>query len=200
MRGLLAFLLSMAMGAAALAGTQAWQAYLWPEHQTRVLEAREIANDWRQRFANADFDPQGMRLLAELLDAPTQVIRPESLSGRWRLRSIQTNSLGVYVYPYFRADIELDAQGLRLRKAAGSQRRLGHLYPVEDAPDSLVFLGGLTMNDSPQRFYSRSAKSAADGPLDSDSAGVLQALGPDHLLLILDAASGEGFELYEMRR
>lgn len=179
---------------------QDWQAQLWPEHQARVLEAREIANDWRERYAEADFDPAGMNMLAELLDAPVLPIESAQLLGSWRVRSIQTNTLGVYVYPYFRGEIERSEAGLVLRKFTGSQRRLGHLYPVLDAPESMVFLGGLTVNDSPQLPYSRSPAGLASQPAETDSAGVLSVLAPGRLLLILDARWGEGFELYELRR
>lgn len=86
----------------------------------------------------------------------------------------------------------------RLRKSSGSQRRLGLLYASSD--DGLVFLGGQSVNDDPQPYYSRGPNRSAELSTESDSAGVLYQLGSDRLLLILNVDWSGHFELYELRR
>ena len=192
---------ALAEAVAAYRPLDPWQRLLWPQHESRVMDARAIANEWRQTAtAGADFEAEGRALLAELLDAPVRPIRRQDLPGQWRVRSLQASSLGVFLYPWFKATIEPVGATLRLRKTSGSQRRLGLLYPSSAWPDALVFLGGSSVNDDLQPHYSRGPDGMAEAPWDSDSAGLLYQLAPDRLLMILDADWEGQFELYELRR
>lgn len=178
-----------------------WQRLLWPEHASRIHDARTITADWRQgQGAGDEFEAEGRALLAELLDAPTLPVRRPDLPGRWRVRSLQASSLGVFLYPWFKASIEPVGSSLRLRKTTGSQRRLGMLYANSGDPETLVFLGGTSVNEEMQPHYSRGPDGNAECALDSDSVGLLYQLAPDRLLMILDADWGGQFELYELRR
>ncbi|MGQ0800729.1 MAG: DUF4893 domain-containing protein [Pseudomarimonas sp.] len=180
---------------------QAWQRLLWAEDQTAVLDARQIADDWLQQVPTADFDAAALALARELLAAEPQPIDARKLLGNWRVRSLQTNTLGAYLYGFFNAEISQRDEFLQLRKSSGSQRRLGLLYPVRDEPTTMVFLGASSVNEEPQVGYSR-GYSGVNAPerLSSDSVGRFFQLGSDRLLLILDPQWGQGFELYELKR
>ncbi len=180
---------------------QDWQRLMWTEDETAIHEARQIADDWMLQIPTADFDPAALALARELLAAAPQPIDQRKLIGNWRVRSLQTNTLGAYLYGFFKAEISLRGDLLQLRKSSGSQRRLGLLYPVRDESSTLVFLGASSVNEEPQVGYSRGF-SKVDSPerLASDSVGRFFQLGPDRLLLILDPQWSQGFELYELRR
>lgn len=182
-----------AAATAASAADQAadhWMARIWPEHQRSIADAQAIAH------RHAGGTPATPLAQALLQRAATPLPLGE-LEGSWQVRSIQIHDSFGYAYPWFDATLLPDADGtLRLAKTTGSQRRTGLLLPM-DAGTRLAFLGASTVNDDPTRRYSRSAGAAA--PSEHDSVGQLVRIGPQELLLVLDA-SARGFELYHLRR
>jgi len=178
----------------------AWQRQLWPEHAHRVLEARVIVDDFMRAADFSDADPAALADLRALLAAESTTVPATALAGDWRIRTINVSDLGVFAYPFFRARIGETDQGLVLSKTTGSQRRQGHLYPRDAAGSSYVFLGALTMNDTPLGYYSGDPSVSGRSPSETDSAGVLSPLAGDRLLVILDAEWGAGFEVYLLER
>lgn len=183
----------------ALAPLDAWERALWPQHEVSIRDARNIVEDWFVNHVSPEFDAAGLQLIRDLFNAPVQPIEPRALIGRWRVRSIQASSYGVFVYPYFAATIEAAGEQLKLSKTTGSQRRQGLLFQSRGGKDGLIFLGGATVNDDPPVAYSGLGPDR-QAPLASDSVGVLTQLGPDHLILLLDARYGSSFEIYELKR
>lgn len=183
----------------ALLSLDPWERALWPQHEVAIRDGRAIVEDWLQNAVGEDFDAEGVRLVRELMAAPVQAIEPSRLLGAWRVRSIQADPRGVYVYPFFAARIERAGEALRLRKTSGSQRRQGLLFTSRGGPEGLIFLGGATVNEEPPVGYS-GLDPEPRAPRESDTVGVLWQLSPDHLIVLLDASYGGGFEIYELRR
>lgn len=183
----------------ALVALDPWERALWPQHEVAIRDGRAIVEEWLQNEATQGFDAEAVGLVRRLMAAPVQAIAPERLIGAWRVRSIQAGSLGVFVYPFFAARIERAGEQLRLSKTSGSQRRQGLLFASRGGPEALIFLGGATVHDEPPIGYS-GLDPQPQGPRESDSVGVLWQLGPDHLIVLLDAAYGGGFEIYELKR
>lgn len=161
----------------------------------------------KEPFAvSPDYLAEETRTLDEARDLLVQARHPMPLgdiTGAWRVASLQLSSRGAFGYPYFAGRIERDACGFHFAKTTGSQRRTGELLPMEDER-TLAFLGTSTVNDDPTAAYdstnpSPRLPSGSEGP--TNSVGRLVRLGPDTLLMILDAhADDNAFELYRLQR
>jgi hypothetical protein len=181
--------------------------------ETAITPADDAACDWTRAALPVhraqvetsaaallgDFEPDGAdgERLAALLQRPAQALG--DIRGAWRVRSLQVAAHDVYAYPFFQARIDGHACGHRFAKTTGSQRRSGVLYPVDGHPDRLAFLGAATLNDAPPRDYDPARPDSDQHPGDGNSAGWLVRIGPDELLMVLDAVPG-GFEVYHLRR
>lgn len=168
-----------------------WSRRALPEHRDQVNATP--GSLLRQLDAASD----GGEQVAALLRRPAQP--PGDIVGAWRVRSLQVASGGVYAYPFFDARIDADACGYRFAKTSGSQRRNGVLHPVDGTPQRLAFLGAATINDAPPRDYDPARPASDQHPGDANSAGWLTRIGPDELLMVLDAGP-ETFEVYHLRR
>ncbi|TDK27556.1 DUF4893 domain-containing protein [Luteimonas aestuarii] len=168
-----------------------WQRQALPEHRAQVDVATATLLG---RFDQGSTDAQR---LAALLERTAREIG--DINGAWQVRSLQLHMGEVYVYPYFEARIDTDPCGHRFAKTTGSQRRSGVLYPIEGTPDRLAFLGAATVNEAPPRAYDPGRPVETQFPGDANSAGWLQRIGPDELLMVFDAGPGR-FEAYHLRR
>lgn len=171
-----------------------WRAVVLPAHELMVDEALVLATAAAKGDDEASLDARA------LLERAREPLQLGEIGGDWRVRSIQVDRQQGYAYPWFDAHIAHDGTGNgshRFAKTSGSQRRSGRLYPM-DGP-GLVFLGARTVNDESPRTYTRIAMPAAEAPGEHDSAGLLLRIGPNELLMVLDA-DGERFELYHLRR
>lgn len=171
-----------------------WRAVVLPAHELMVDEALVLATAAAKGDDEASLDARA------LLERAREPLQLGEIGGDWRVRSIQVDRQQGYAYPWFDARIAHDGTGNgshRFAKTSGSQRRSGRLYPM-DGP-GLVFLGARTVNDESPRTYTRIAMPAAEAPGEHDSAGLLLRIGPNELLMVLDA-DGERFELYHLRR
>lgn len=186
-------------------GERWWREAAHEEEQLAVERWHSHLEAARQALGQADgewTDKQALAVVDEVLRAELLPIPPAGeLTGAWRVRSIQGGLTGVFIYPFFKAKIEATGQGreLRFAKLTGSQRRSGRLLPAADER-ALVFLGGSTVNENPQVGYSR-LDDTVDAPRrDSDTGGVFIRLSRDRYAMVLDAASPESFEIYDLRR
>ncbi len=179
---------------AATPAPMGWRAVVLPAHELMVDEALTLATAAARGGDEASLDARA------LLERAREPLQLGEIDGDWRVRSIQVDRQQGYAYPWFDAHIAHDGTGNgshRFAKTSGSQRRSGRLYPM-DGP-GLVFLGARTVNDESPRTYTRIATPAAEAPGEHDSAGLLLRIGPNELLMVLDA-DGERFELYHLRR
>ncbi|MDH5834636.1 DUF4893 domain-containing protein [Luteimonas kalidii] len=169
-----------------------WARLALPRH-------RAMVDATPQALLDAVADARGdVAPLRTLLQRPALALG--EIDGTWRVRSLQSNAGTVYAYPWFQARISPTACGHAFAKTTGSQRRSGQLYPMAGDDTRLAFLGASTVNDDPPRAYEpeRSPQSQRFG--EENSAGVLYRIGPDELLMLLDADGGERFEVYHLRR
>jgi Domain of unknown function (DUF4893) len=171
-----------------------WQTHIWPSHQHLVSDAGQTIRQWLQNADVSKLDAEGAALLRELIAAKHAQINAKTLSGAWRVRSLQGGQYGLFLYPFFKASLRRDPNSFWFEKTTGSQRRSGRLY--FDTPEQMVFLGARSVNDDAKTHY---RDKAATAPSENASAGVLWQLGPNQLIMILDADALD-FEIYELRR
>lgn len=121
----------------------------------------------------------------KLLDAKTYPISPEEMIGFKRVRSIQIDAhSGIFSYPYFNCRFREIAGRVFFEKTSGSQRKSGYLY--QNSPESLIFLGGWSVNDDPQTAY---------GSVNS-VAGTVYKIGPRKAIMIFPSEN-DRVEIYE---
>lgn len=194
---------------AAAGDCQDWQATVLPTDRPSMAVTVGSLLDRlpEQPFSSSpEFVADQTRALDKARDLLVQAEHPLPLgdiTGAWRVASIQVSSSGFYDYPYFAARIERAGCGYRFAKSTGSQRRTGRLLPMKN-DRALAFLGTFTVNDDPTASYGPDNRSLGlpagpDGP--TNSVGRLMRLGPDTLLMILDAhVDDNAFELYRLQR
>lgn len=199
----LAFSVLFAAGAAQ-AQTQPcdWKELARSEDRGRVAMKFDDAYRRIGSLRGEGLDQASKDAALELLRRAEAPAAPGSITGRWKIRSLQfTDHPGTYdfgyAYPFFQARIDkADSQrgcGLTFAKTSGSQRRSGNLYPMGHDPQTLAFLGAKTVNDEgPGQYDPRTANPA-------NTAGRLVRLDEDELLMMLDY-DGRGFELYHFKR
>ncbi len=92
------------------------------------------------------------KMVEKLLNAKTHPITPKDMIGFRRVRSIQIDARdGIFSYPYFNCRFKKADGKVFFEKTTGSQRKSGYVY--QNSPESLVFLGGWSVNDDPQTGY-----------------------------------------------
>lgn len=91
-------------------------------------------------------------MVEKLVNAKTYPITPKDMIGFRRVRSIQIDARdGIFSYPYFNCRFKKADGKVFFEKTTGSQRKSGYVY--QNSPESLVFLGGWSVNDDPQTGY-----------------------------------------------
>jgi hypothetical protein len=171
-----------------------WQTRIWPVHQHLVSGAGNAIQQWLQNADASTLDPDAVALLRELIAAKPMAINAKTLSGAWRVRSLQGGQYGLFLYPFFKAKLRRDTDSFWFEKSTGSQRRSGRLF--FDNAQQMVFLGTRSVNDDAKTLY---RDKAASGPSENDSVGVLWQLRSNRLIMILDATAAD-FEIYELQR
>jgi hypothetical protein len=179
-----------------------WRKTIHPAHRPSVDRALEAI-----AAVHAALDPatrkNDAKTIAEVDTLVTRTSLPftsEELPGKWKVRSIQGGSLGIFAYPFFPASFEKRDGRLFLKKTSGSQFRHGFLY-ADGANSRQIFLGvKYVSGEKPQAYSGTYPHEALDGEdLDFDSVGVLVKKAPNHFVLILDATETE-YEVYEFKR
>jgi hypothetical protein len=167
-----------------------WRRLIKPQHVQSVESAETRAaayNSARLAAGRGDAesadDRKHLSIAIECLKPQNRPFKEKDLLGKRRCRSIQASDRIVIAYPFFECRFTRKNGKLFFEKTAGSQRRSGYLYP--SAPDQMVFLGSLTMNDD-----------ANIGEY-TDTAGVLVRKGSNRFLLILDSTQ-DGYEIYDI--
>ncbi len=165
-----------------------WQSVIRAEDRARLDAWHSTVFGNVARIAPGNYFAITPVELRRLLSQQPGALDERALVGSWRCRSVQVPAAGVFAYPPFACAIRQTPQGLFFEKTAGSQRISGLLYP--DGGARLVFLGGATVNEEPQRGY---AGGAAD-----DVVGTLISISRDRAMLHYTGQTGP--QLYEMTR
>lgn len=128
------------------------------------------------------------REVEKLLSAKTYPISPKEMTGFKRVRSIQIDARdGIFSYPYFNCRfMETDGQ-IFFEKTKGSQRKSGFLY--QNSPESLIFLGGWSVNDDPQTAYGS----------ENSVAGTVYKIGTNKAIMIFPTEENR-VEIYELTK
>lgn len=175
---------------------------LWPDDASALASAeismRALANKHAAR------DSQEAAAILALLDMTTQPITDRlALAGLCKVRSLQANDLGAYVYPFFKCEFRREGPGgLQFRKETGSQRRLGLILEEGDLGDGLLFVGGRYYDYTSPRPYSgfdRLDNPGSSPDRSTDSVGAFYKIGKNRYMMLFAPRDGRG-EIYEITR
>lgn len=127
-------------------------------------------------------------MVEKLLNAKTYPITPKDIIGFRRVRSIQIDVRdGIFSYPYFNCRFKKADGKVFFEKTTGSQRKSGYVY--QNSPESLVFLGGWSVNDDPQTEYGGS----------NSVVGKVYKIGPRKAIMIFPTEE-DRVEIYELTK
>lgn len=120
----------------------------------------------------------------KLLNAKTFPISPMDMIGFIRVRSIQIDARdGIFSYPFFNCRFCKVGNKVFFEKTSGSQRKSGYIY--QNTPESLIFLGGWSVNNDPQTKYGSS----------NSVAGTVYKIGPRKAIMIF-STENDCVEIY----
>ena len=127
-------------------------------------------------------------MVEKLLNAKTYPITPKDMIGFRRVRSIQIDVRdGIFSCPYFNCRFKEADGKVFFEKTTGSQRKSGYVY--QNSPESLVFLGGWSVNDDPQTEYGGS----------NSVVGKVYKIGPRKAIMIFPTEE-DRVEIYELTK
>lgn len=146
---------------------------------------REMALQALSTVISGSYGYLEKRDVEKLLSAKTYPITPKQMIGFRQVRSIQIDARdGIFSYPYFNCRIkEIDGK-IFFEKTKGSQRKSGFLY--QNSPESLIFLGGWSVNDEPQTAYGS----------ENSVAGTVYKIGTGKAIMIFPTEKNR-VEIYE---
>ena len=127
-------------------------------------------------------------MVEKQLNAKTYSITPKDMIGFRRVRSIQIDARdGIFSYPYFNCRFKKADGKVFFEKTTGSQRKSGYVY--QNSPESLVFLGGWSVNDDPQTGYDST----------NSAVGKVYKIGPRKVIMIFPTEE-DRVEIYELTK
>ena len=144
------------------------------------------------KYRNEEEDLELQRI-SKILSHKEEKITAKDLLGLRKVRSIQIGRLGVFNYPYFVCKFKQKEEGLFFEKTTGSQRKSGIVFV--DEPTQMVFLGGWSVNDDPQKPYSGLVGSKVTK---YDSVGVFVKRGGR--ILAVFPKGPKSYEVYEFSK
>lgn len=128
------------------------------------------------------------KMVEKLLNAKTHPITPKDMIGFRRVRSIQIDARdGIFSYPYFNCRFKKADGKVFFEKTTDSQRKSGYVY--QNSPESLVFLGGWSVNDDPQTGYGST----------NSVVGKVYKIGPRKAIMIFPTEE-DRVEIYELTK
>lgn len=149
---------------------------------------REMAREVLSTVTPGSIGYAEKREVEKLLNAKTYPISPKEMIGFKRVRSIQIDARdGIFLYPYFNCRFrETDGQ-IFFEKTKGSQRKSGFLY--KNSPESLIFLGGWSVNEDPQTAYGS----------ENSVVGTVYKIGTNKAIMIFPRDKNR-VEIYELKK
>ena len=149
---------------------------------------REMAHEALSTVTPDSYGYAEKRDVEKLLSAKTLPITPQEMIGFMRVRSIQIDARdGIFSYPYFNCQFKSIDGKIFFEKTKGSQRKSGFLY--QNSPESLVFLGGWSVNDDPQTSYGSK----------NSVAGTVYKIGTNKAIMIFPSEENR-VEIYELKK
>lgn len=128
------------------------------------------------------------KMVEKLLNAKTHPITPKDMIRFRRVRSIQIDARdGIFSYPYFNCRFKKADGKVFFEKTTDSQRKSGYVY--QNSPESLVFLGGWSVNDDPQTGYGST----------NSAVGKVYKIGPRKAIMIFPMEE-DRVEIYELTK
>lgn len=127
-------------------------------------------------------------MIKRLLEAKIYPITPDDLMELCHVRSIQIDgNLGLFSYPYFKCRSWKKDGKVFFEKITGSQRKSGYVY--QNSSESLIFLGGWSVNDDPQASYEST----------NSVAGTIYKIGENRVIMLFPANNNR-VEIYELKK
>lgn len=124
----------------------------------------------------------------KLLAAKPLPVLPKDMPAFRLVRSIQIDERdGIFSYPYFKCRFKESDGKMFFEKTTGSQRKSGYVY--QNTPESLIFLGGWSVNDDPQTEY---------GGVNS-VVGTVYKISPNRAIMIFPTENNR-VEIYELTK
>ncbi|WP_196259864.1 DUF4893 domain-containing protein [Pelagibacterium limicola] len=140
----------------------------------------------------------GAEAILELADAPRiDMESDDELIGNWRVRSLQTDALGAYVYSWFPARIYQEGQALVFDKNSGSQRHRGLM--ARASAGTVFFAGALYYGYQEPRLHSVHMAPEANADPEMDATALIYKLAPERYLMVFDYAPSY-FRFYEIAK
>ena len=157
-----------------------------PTDYGKLSRDREKAQEVLSTVTPGSIGYAEKRDVEKLLNAKTYPISPKDMTGFKRVRSIQIDARdGIFSYPYFNCQFKSIDGKIFFEKTKGSQRKSGFLY--QNSPNSLVFLGGWSVNDDPQTSYGS----------ENSVAGTVYKIGTNKAIMIFPTDENR-VEIYEL--
>lgn len=158
---------------------------IFPEDYGVLSLDREMAQEVLSTVTPGSIGYAEKKVVEKLLNAKTYPISPKEMIGFRRVRSIQIDARdGIFSYPYFNCRFkEIDGK-IFFEKTKGSQRKSGFLY--QNSPESLIFLGGWSVNEDSQTTYGS----------ENSVAGTVYKIGTNKAIMIFPTEK-KRVEIYE---
>ena len=157
-----------------------------PTDYGKLSRDREKAQEVLSTVTPGSIGYAEKRDVEKLLNAKTYPISPKDMTGFKRVRSIQIDARdGIFSYPYFNCQFKSIDGKIFFEKTKGSQRKSGFLY--QNSPESLIFLGGWSVNDDPQTTYGS----------ENSVAGTVYKIGTNKAIMIFPTDENR-VEIYEL--
>lgn len=159
-----------------------------PSDYDVLARDRDIAMEVLSTLTPKSYGYAEKNMVEKLLNAKTYPIIPEDMIGFRRVRSIQIDARdGIFSYSYFNCRFKKVDGKVFFEKTTGSQRKSGYVY--QNSPESLVFLGGWSVNDDPQTGYGGT----------NSVVGKVYKIGPRKTIMIFPTEE-DRVEIYELTK
>lgn len=157
-----------------------------PADYGNLALARDKAWNALSTVSPSSYGYNEKKVVEKLLNAETYPVTPRDLIGFRRVRSIQIDARdGIFSYPYFNCRFKTIGGKVFFEKTTGSQRKSGYVY--QNTPNSLIFLGGWSVNDDPQTAYGSS----------NSVVGTVYKIG-SHKAIMIFPSDDDRVEIYEL--
>ncbi len=185
-----------------------WRNDIRGEHLSRVERLSETLGNAVYLLADAVAGhertaptAQALAVLRPIVDGAVQTASLAALTDAWTAHVFRASPDGeVNAFPPQNAVIRADGNRFVFEVTGGTYRPFGQFYRLTHGAQGHVLLGAAGLDGEPAPTYSGYTGPYADFPPQSDIAGVLYVLGPDHGALVLNADDAFDWTLIELRR
>ena len=157
-----------------------------PEDYGILSLDREKTQELLASLSEKSFGYDEKEYVEKLLNERVLPVSPDDMTNFRRVRSIQIDARdGIFSYPFFKCRFKNENGTIFFEKTSGSQRKSGYVY--QNSPESLIFLGGWSVNDDPLTSYVS----------DHSVAGTIYRLGPKKAIMIFPTEENR-VEIFEL--